>query len=163
MIFIVLFFALIAIIFIFQVNDNKKDITDNTNNDVITIIDVNKIYSIRGYYSTYDILMYPPDYDSSRDPYPSTTTCQAFTVLDGDSEPISYYRDLIKNGNTLNRLDSKDNLILNIKTSDLSLEEKNIIFKSSKQKPINLNLKMKPEGESDANYCDSMVNLVSVN
>jgi len=144
--------------------------TDNTN--TITMNDLASgsnsgtstvpINHIRGYYSTYDVVPYPILYEPDRDPKPATTTCTAFTVIDGDKEFIAKYRALIDGLNTVNRYDSKGNLMLNIDLRELSLDEKKILLESTADSQISLFAKNKEPAGKDGYYCMSFIKLVSV-
>lgn len=121
------------------------------------------IYKVDGYYSTYDQLMYPLDYDPEYDPYPATTTCSVFTVLHGNNEVISYFKDQIARGNTVNRLDEIGNLVLNLDLGDItSLKHEELLLESNKQEQVSLDIKVKRPLGKGANYCQSMITIVSV-
>ena len=106
--------------------------------------------------------MYPLEYDPVRDPYPATTTCSSFTVIGGDNKFISYYRNIISMGNTLNRLNEDGNLMINIDLKELQTDIKNSLLKSNKQSQISLNVKVMPLLERDAGYCESRLTIISV-
>lgn len=117
---------------------------------------------VRGYYSTYDKVPYPILYEPDRDPRPATTTCTAFTVIDGDKEFIAKYRALIDGRNTVNRYDSNGNLMLNINLKELSSDEKKILLESTVNSQVSLYTKNKELPGKDGYHCGSFIELVSV-
>ena len=142
--------------------DGTKKIFCSSANDPYPIGTGKETYSLNGYYSTYNITMYPFDYDSSRDPLPATTTCSNFTVIGGDNDFIKVFKNIIQDGNTVNKI-NKNNLVLNIDISNLKAYEKNIVVNSNPEHPITLKVNVRSMGGRDANYCESSIRIISAN
>ncbi len=107
--------------------------------------------------------MYPLDYDPNRDPYPATTTCQAFIILIGTDEIKSDARLMATWGNYVNRtIENKGKLVLNINLDDLMTEQKDTFIKSTAKAPISLEVKFKVPPERDAQYCEAPIKIVNI-
>ncbi len=142
-------------------DQNDTDVMPIANNP--DSLDTEKIYEVSGYYSTYDILMYPLDYDPNRDPYPATTTCSVFIVLDG-AEQLTSDPVLVSNfDHYFKRVNSNGNIVFNVDPNDLPSVNKEALLESTVDFPIDLKIKMKTPLERDAYYCEGPVNLISVN
>ncbi|MEN9912933.1 MAG: hypothetical protein RLY66_341 [Candidatus Parcubacteria bacterium] len=105
-------------------------------------------YTLFGKYSTYDVIK------SSSE----TITCSALTVLEGDQGNISRYIKMVKEGNTVNRLDKDGHLILTINPNELAsgaevMTNSDYIF--------SLTVKNRPFLGGDAGDCHSFVKLNS--
>ena len=118
-------------------------------------------YEITGYYTSHDVIRYPLDYDAARDPKPGTVTCSALLITDGDNEIVSKYKEIAKNGNTVNRLDSKGNLMLNIDLRRISQVDRDTILKSTSDSQVSIMVADIGGSGKDADYCSSFVNILS--
>ena len=85
--------------------------------------------------------------------YVATSTCDSFVVLGGNESLINYFKDLIKIGNTINKLDEKGNLIVNIDMSNVDVSKKILIVNSNKTKPITIDVEKTARPDSGQNIC----------
>ncbi|MES2314334.1 MAG: hypothetical protein V4524_00130 [Patescibacteria group bacterium] len=140
--------------------DGSSKISCSSAHDSYPIGTGKEVYLLNGYYSTREVVMYPFDYDPSRDPLPATTTCSIFNITGGDSALIKLFKDMLASGNTVNKID-KNNLTLNIDLSDLENLTKTTIINSTPDQPATIGVKVKPVSGRDANYCESFIKIVS--
>jgi hypothetical protein len=88
--------------------------------------------------------------------------CDVLTVTGGSKSLISDFIDWVKSGNAVNRLDSKQNLLLNIFLDNLSDQERLKIKKSSPANPVVLRvIRTIPQGRA-AGSCFSFVDIITV-
>ena len=108
--------------------------------------DIRTIYHVKGYLSPYVTTMYPLDYDPKRDPAPATTTCQAFKISPSDSQKIfeNKYESIAIDRNTL------------------SPTQDRILTQSNQNSLVTLSFKNKTPPERDLNYCESLIDIISV-
>lgn len=88
--------------------------------------------------------------------------CDVLVVTGGDSLLISTLEDMVERGNTVNSLDENGNLLMNIETEKLSVQDSERILNSTVSNPANLLVAEKvPEGRA-ASVCHSFVSITSV-
>jgi hypothetical protein len=88
--------------------------------------------------------------------------CDVLTVTGGSKSLINDFTDWINSGNAVNRLDSKQNLLLNIFLDNLSDQERSKIKKSSPSNPVELRvIRTIPQGRA-AGSCSSFVDIITV-
>lgn len=143
----------------------KMDLLSTPQNYISTnpeFPDTTKIRDLYGFYSPYDTEMRLPGYDPEDEIPVSTTTCSAFTVINGDQELISHFTNLVKRGNTINHIDKNTQmLVLNIDIKNYPYIEKRKLITSNKESPIHIRAKIKPESERDGHYCTSLIELTN--
>ena len=124
---------------------------DTTIGDLITPLDVSTTtYKLYGKYSTYQIV----------DEESVTHTCTAFTISTGDEKIVSKYKTMVKEGNTINRIDGNGRLVLNINLMELPQSQQNTLINSTSD--VSLMIRDKELPGKDGRYCISFVKLVSV-
>jgi hypothetical protein len=121
-------------------------------------------YNLYGYYSTYNKVAYPIDYDPKRDPQPATITCPQFTILDGGNIPlIKKYEDIYKE-NGYRYLNNQGYPTFGINILNLTDDKKLLLTQSSSTSPTHLSVKEAPAGESgcEMTCCRGIIDTVSV-
>jgi hypothetical protein len=89
-------------------------------------------------------------------------TCSAFIVFKDDDPLFVYFSDMVKQGNTVNALDSKGNLILNVDLNAVSTATKEKLITSTSVVPITLNVQKRILHGKGASACASFVNILSI-
>jgi|GEM_PF-5747562 hypothetical protein len=126
----------------------------------------NNIYNLYGYYSTYDRVIYPLDYNPKLDPPPTTITCPQITVASGTNPLIT------KNENSLEKEGLKylngQGLptfgIANVNMQKLTDGQKSTLTQSSADAPVYMSIQEAPPGESgcEMQCCHGFMNVLSV-
>lgn len=119
---------------------------DKENNAVIGYATIN------GYYTKY----------TQKDWGDTQVTCEAFVIKDGSRALIDNFREWVKEGNSINKINDKGELVVNIDVEALPINIKSEIRASSSQKPINLAvIRNKPRGMG-ASGCFSFLEIIAV-
>lgn len=109
--------------------------------------------SLSGYYTTY----------SKKDWGDVDVTCDALVVTSGNTKLIGNLMAWIKQGNSINKLNDKGELVLNINLKSLSENIQQKIKSSSVSSLINLDvIRILPVGRG-ASACTSFVDIITVN
>ncbi len=91
-------------------------------------------------------------------------TCDAFVVLGGDKKIIDEYKQLVDEGNSVDRKDTSGNLLITLKLDQTDLISQNIIKNSNINNPVSVVLKEIVFGmPTDLPECGSFFNILSVN
>lgn len=107
-------------------------------------------FNITGYYQTY-----------KGEAWGEVANCNSILVTGGDTDLINEFKSDIENGNTVNKLDYDNNLIMNIEIpSDQHVAQK--IKQSYVNNQIELVVKRKMPTDTAAEVCYSFVDIISV-
>jgi len=117
-------------------------------------------YILQGNYSTHSYLNEGIEYIPEIDPKPATTTCSVFIVTGGDETNISRYKNMVNEGNAVNHLNEKGELVINIDPTELPLEQQEPLVKSTST--VSILVKNKFLDGRGANACESFISLVSL-
>lgn len=108
--------------------------------------------TIKGYYTKYS----KEDWDDTQ------VTCEALVIKDGSRALIDNLKKWVLEGNSINKINDKGELIVNIDVEALPINIKSEIRASSSQKPINLTvIRNKPRGMG-ASGCFSFLEIITV-
>ena len=93
--------------------------------------------------------------------YYNKNECDEFVVKSGTEKFIKSFRDWVKQENTVNRIDSQGNLVVNIDLTSVSKKTRDIIVKTNSTNSITLNVFRKIPGERGVGNCYSFINIFS--
>jgi hypothetical protein len=113
-----------------------------------------KTYPVTGYYTSYIKRM---EYDGE---FYGTTSCDAFIEIRNSNPLITYLRNLVTSGNTVNSLTTEGNLRMNIDISKLDQSLRNKIIQSLPDKKITLEMKLRETEGKENISCGSFVRIV---
>jgi hypothetical protein len=114
-------------------NKGAEDISDDTEN----------VGQFTGYYAKKIGTIHDNENDPSS---PLIDECDTFVVLSGDTPLVNYFRNLVITGNSINSINEKGNLAVNISIIPNTPREKQLLA-SNENKPITITLqKIKQEG-----------------
>jgi hypothetical protein len=126
----------------------------------------NNIYDLYGYYSTYDRVVYPLDYDPQLDPPPTTIMCPQITVASGTNPLLVKYEvSLEKEGlKYFNDRGLPTFGIANVNMQKLTDAQKLMLIQSSADAPVYMSIQEAPAGESgcEMQCCHGFMNILSV-
>lgn len=108
-------------------------------------------YNITGYYKTYQ-----------GEAWGKKATCDSFVVTGGDMQLTAEFKEMIRRGNTVNKLDENGNLQLNVTIPNESSLSQTII-NSSFDSQITLSVMKKKPTDTEAPVCFSFVDIISAN
>lgn len=90
----------------------------------------------------------------------ATSTCDTFVVTDGDKPMVVYFMNLVTIGNTVNHLDYKERLVLNIDMYGIESERKKQIIESNERNQTTITLQKKIQGGRGAGLCGAFVKVI---
>lgn len=122
--------------------------------------DTRQTHRITGYFTPYERLAYPMDYNPMTDPQPETLTCQAFAVLNGDIEFLLTYEAR----NHSNAFTQKDKRMININIDEISPSEYVALTNSNPKSLVTLSVRERePAGKGcEMNCCSGPVDIVNI-
>lgn len=91
-----------------------------------------------------------------------STLCDTLVVTGGNPILIEHFRAEVKKGNSINRIDQKDNLILTLSLKNLDAQEQGKIKSSSLNNPAELNVIRTIDEGRGAPVCYSFAHILSV-
>ncbi len=90
----------------------------------------------------------------------ATSTCDTFVVTEGDKPMVSYFKNLVTIGNTVNHLDNEGRLVLNIDMYGIENKKGKQIIKSDERNPITITLQKKIQWGGGAGLCGTFVKVI---
>jgi len=108
---------------------------------------------LEGYFTTYD----------KKDWGDVDVKCDAIVVTGGNDELIKNLKDWVERGNSINSINEKGEIVLNIDLQAIDEEYKDKITSSSESKPAHFDvIRMLPEQRGAASSCTSFIYIVAV-
>lgn len=104
---------------------------------------------LQGYFHTY-----------VADDYGNKVTCSSILVTGGNEKLIESFKTQIKKGNTVNKLDKDDNLLINIDLNNLDSVTKSLIQSSSKNNSVELGVIRRTPRPMGASTCSNFVEIL---
>ena len=90
------------------------------------------------------------------------STCDSLVVTGGSDELINNFKDLISMGNSVNRYDENNNLLINLDMTKLDLALKQKMLLSSVLNPVELGVLRETGAGRDAPVCGSFIKILYV-
>ena len=125
-----------------------------TLDECLTSISNDDIYgtaNISGYYVS-----------SIKKVFDKKSTCDEFVITGGSLRLKEYFSDLVKAGNTVNRLDAEDKPVININLSNLTVAERGRLIRSTVNHSVAITVLKRTEAGAEASTCFSFVDILRV-
>ena len=120
---------------------NTTKITkDTSNSHVEPVVKPSLTGDVTGFYVEYSMDWWKEEYGAD------VGSCTAFEVTSGDQVLISKYKQMIKDGNTVQHLSDTGNLVINLPWENLSGIARDTIKASTSSAPLMLHIAEKPTG-----------------
>lgn len=91
-----------------------------------------------------------------------TQDCDTLVVLDGHEGLVTYFKELVKNGNTVNSINQSGNLRINLPWQELSESDRSRILASTRSQPVSAELKKNVQEGRGGGPCSSFFTFVSI-
>ncbi|HVS79488.1 MAG TPA: hypothetical protein VHF05_00750 [Candidatus Paceibacterota bacterium] len=88
--------------------------------------------------------------------------CSIFVIPKSSDPLFDFFSEMVQQGNTVNSIDSKGDLFLNVDLANVSTVDKARVVSSTESNPIILDVQKKRMEGKDAGPCTSFVDILSV-
>ncbi|GEM_PF-1895867 len=94
--------------------------------------------------------------------YNEIKVCDSFVVTDGDSRLVTYFKNMVNEGNTVNQINTDGNLVIHLNLSETDSQGAIKIKNSSKSDPVIIEFQKNIQAGKDAGNCHSFFKILKV-